>query len=210
MLPHIHDDCVRVRDMTGNLIDQFTTLVCEASGGGDDGWPDEDAGGGEPGEGGDPGDMGCAAIVPEPGSNCPPAGGGGSGDNGPPSAAPEGVNQDLYDRLNEKEKALCWSKPTQCFNVWGFSEWALDWAAQTGLSGAHNGPQDAVRHAAWSARIAWAFGTEDAKAWTDAHEWNSSHPDETAMDQYNNAAGREIGRRISSLRQLKESVIGHV
>lgn len=60
--------------------------------------------------------------------------------------------------------------------------------------GPHNGPQDAVRHALWSAYMANSMGAAKAKAWGDAHEdYPENPPDEKQMDLYNNQIGRQIG-----------------
>jgi RHS repeat-associated protein len=58
---------------------------------------------------------------------------------------------------------------------------------------AHNGPEDAIRHALWNAFMAQTAGPVDAKKFADAHEADSASPDETAMDLWNNAVGRDIG-----------------
>lgn len=159
---------------------------------------DPGGGGGSTGEGGSAGGAECSTQqLPEAGSDCdPPA----------PSEPPPGVSDDLYDSLNEEEKSLCWESPVQCYQVGQYASWALDWAQGIEPDGAHNGPQDAIRHAAWSARITMNYGSETGRKWTDAHEWDSSFPEETNMDQYNNAMGREIGVLSSDLNDLQTYV----
>lgn len=125
---------------------------------------------------------------------------------GPPPEPPTGVSDELYDQLNEKEKERCWDYPSQCYYVGQYADWSLNWARDVEPNGAHNGPQDAIRHAAWSGRITLNYGSQNAKAWTDAHEWDSNRPDETRMDQYNNRIGREIGGSVSSLNDLKSEI----
>ncbi len=139
--------------------------------------------------------------VPEADEGCE------GGNPSPPSYAPEGVDEDLYDSMNEKEKELCWQSPGQCWRVGSYAQWALEWANQTGLEGAGNGPQDAVRHAAWSATITLAFGAKDAEKWTDAHEWDSASEDQTVMDQHNNAVGRRIGSRVEYRSEIEDEVM---
>lgn len=181
-----------------------------SSGSGDPGSGDEEGGGGGggpiPGHGDGDGDGGDSADPCEETrtSLCERIDDGRSGP--PPPGSPQGVRDERYDQLNKREKRLCWSSPTQCYYVGQYASWALDWARQVEPTGAHNGPRDAVRHAAWSGRITLAYGAEDAKKWTDAHEWNSSRPDETEMDQYNNRIGRTIGGNVSSLSELKSKI----
>lgn len=174
-----------------------------------DGPPSDNSGGGVPGDDGSEGG----------GSGYPPNGGDGGGapdpcdgtrtsfcDNGPPAEPPYPVSDDLYDQLNEREKELCWNNPSQCYTVWQYADWALKWARQVESAGAHNGLQDAIRHAAWSGRITLIYDSEIAEAWTAAHECNSSHPEETRMDKYNNRVGRQIGSSASSLSDLKSKI----
>jgi hypothetical protein len=155
------------------------------AGGGDNGFPSDD-----PGE--------CDPTEP-----CFDDGGGGSGS----PAVPPGVDPDYFNQLNAEEKRLCWLNPSQCYNVGQYAEWAISWAQQVETTGAHNGPQDALRHASWSGRITLEYNSNVAKKWTDAHEYSSSDPFETNMDQYNNAKGREIGSSVSSLQELIDKIL---
>jgi|GEM_PF-2302563 len=157
-----------------------------------------------------------------------PGGGGGGGDNGFPSddpglcdptepcfdggggstpAVPPGIEPEYFNQLTEEEKALCWLSPGQCYNVGQYAEWASSWALQVESTGSHNGPQDALRHASWSGRIALEYDADVAKAWTDAHETESSNPLETNMDLYNNSKGIEIGSNVSSVQELINEII---
>jgi hypothetical protein len=94
---------------------------------------------------------------------------------------------------------LCWQNPGECWKVKGAADYAAVWAAQEEPVGAHNGPQDALRHAIWNARMTKLVGSERAKVWADAHESSSTDPAETRMDLHNNAAGREVGRTFSDI-----------
>lgn len=138
-----------------------------------------------------------------------PGGGGGGGGTGgtgetgsvtgPSAYAPAGVDQAYYEGLNEEERKLCWSNPGECWSVKGAADYAAVWAAQEESFGAHNGPQDALRHAIWNARMTQLMGFERAKVWADAHESSSTNADETRMDLHNNAAGRDVGRTFNDI-----------
>jgi hypothetical protein len=70
-----------------------------------------------------------------------------------------------------------------------------------GVRGLHNGPGDAVRHAAASCQMTREFGEARAKEIGDNHEEGSSNSEgEQAMDQHNNAVGRGLaGQRGSCM-----------
>jgi hypothetical protein len=71
---------------------------------------------------------------------------------------------------------------------------ATSMAQKSGLPGAHNGKQDAFRHALWNALNARDIGEGDAKKFANAHEATPKQPDEERkMDLHNNAVGRESG-----------------
>lgn len=76
---------------------------------------------------------------------------------------------------------------------------AMEWAASVEPNGAHNGPQDALRHAIRNALLTKTIGADRAKVWTDAHEESSADPDETRMDLFNNAVGRQVGQTWSDV-----------
>ncbi|MBA2669121.1 MAG: hypothetical protein H0U67_01985 [Gemmatimonadetes bacterium] len=121
-------------------------------------------------------------------------GSGGSGDEGgsAPDQAPEGIDQDEYDRMNETEKKMCWASPSECVQIIFAARHASSWAAQQTSEGAHNGPQDALRHAMWN-EMTQRIGLEGANTWADAHELSSTDPAETRMGLHNNEVGRRIG-----------------
>lgn len=178
-------------------------LVYEGNGGGGSGDGND---GGNNGGGGEGGTGGGSNADP-----CSPGAGGGIpiGCTGPPPYPPAGISPAVYEPLTDKEKELCWDHPTQCYYVYQYSEWAENWAAQVEPVGPENGPQDAIRHTAWSGRITLEYNAEIAENWTDAHEWGSTHLDATVMDQYNNAIGRQIGSNVSSLNGLKNSILNN-
>lgn len=120
---------------------------------------------------------------------------------------PEGIPSDLYDRLNAEEKRLCWENVSQCYNAIKAAEFAQEWAADIEPNGPHNGPQDALRHATWSAKMTLEMGQAVAKKWGDAHEWDSVSPQETAMDLFNNEKGRIIGSYSGYLHRMLELLI---
>lgn len=118
----------------------------------------------------------------------------------PPTNPPpgSGMSQEEYDDLNPAERELVWvmketwgdlalAKFLQMRNIRAEAE---TWAAQQTQIGAHNGPQDALRHAFWQCKMTEAFGAQLAKAWGDAHEKYSVYPNEVRMDLLNNALGR--------------------
>jgi hypothetical protein len=190
--------------------DTYSEWIYLSSGGGSSGGTGGDDGGSGGGSGGFGGDDGsgdgdCANKVKVPVDGCD--------DNGdaPPAIAPEGVPQHVYDRLTKEEKKLCHENKARCMGVYHAKEFAEEWAAQHEVTGAHNGPQDALRHAMWSARMAYAYGEKYAKKWGDAHESESIYPDETRMDQYNNAVGRNIGgpagRDLNHFSTVKQSIL---
>jgi RHS repeat-associated protein len=68
---------------------------------------------------------------------------------------------------------------------------------RTGLPGAHNGPQDAVRHCILSCCMAATSGPKSAKIIGDLHEECGGNPgNEICMDLQNNSVGRKIGADI--------------
>lgn len=59
-----------------------------------------------------------------------------------------------------------------------------------------NTKADAFRHAYWNILLSKYVSEEFAEAFTTAHESNSEHPDQTAMDLHNNKIGRAIAQRF--------------
>jgi len=148
-----------------------------------------------------------------------PASAGCPGD--PPSSPPPGVPQEFYQDMNPVEKELCWSNPSDCGSVWLAKLEAEDFAGDagyySGIPGPHNGPQDALRHAMWSAEITQRIGISKAEIWTDAHEldFDFSPPQvnmdnlETVMDLFNNQVGMGIGdTNVNNLRQAILQALG--
>jgi hypothetical protein len=116
---------------------------------------------------------------------------GGYAENG---GAPEGFPAELYAELNGHERQLVWAHPLQGIRVYVAKRDAEQWAQMQWSEGAHNGIQDALRHAMWNCLMTGSIGAEQAKVFADAHEESSSDAWETAMDLNNNAVGREVGQ----------------
>jgi len=130
---------------------------------------------------------------------------------------PPGVPQEFFQSLNPREKELCWASPLECAQVALSKSEAEDFAEDagyySGVPGPHNGPQDALRHAMWSAEMAQRIGANQAEVWGTAHEMdfnleppapNMSNP-ETVMDLYNNQVGRNIGVNTSG--DLRQAIL---
>ena len=123
--------------------------------------------------------------------SCPDGGGGGTGSTyDPDDQPPEGISDAEWQLLNPAEKALCKSNPIECWHVMRAANFARDWAAIESAEGAHNGLQDALRHAMWNADMTKRMGAASAQTWADAHEAYSTSPSETRMDLWNNQWGR--------------------
>lgn len=86
---------------------------------------------------------------------------------------------------------------------------ALDKAKEAyGPTEEHNARGDAYRHIVWQALLAKQYGDKTAKGMGDYHEapipaWmggagTSPDPDETSMDQFNNAIGRQIAAQAKT------------
>jgi hypothetical protein len=178
------DDCIS--SSGPGALDAATVQGCTGGGGG--GGTIGDGGGTGGGGGGSGGGTGTAPPCPDFGCT-----------STAPEYAPNGIDQAYYEGLNDKERRLCWANPAECWNVKSAADHALAWAAAQEPNGAHNGPQDAMRHAMWNARMTQLLGWERAKVWADAHESSSTAPDETRMDLFNNAAGRDIGRTFNDI-----------
>ncbi|ASV76675.1 hypothetical protein THTE_4074 [Thermogutta terrifontis] len=70
-----------------------------------------------------------------------------------------------------------------------------------GPDGLHNGPADAFRHCYWSCLMCRRLGQDVAKRIADVHEYcarDDQPAAEEAMDQFNNAVGRKIGKSARS------------
>jgi hypothetical protein len=126
------------------------------------------------------------------------SGGGGSGSSTSWTTLPPGMEPGYWASLNATEKQMCWASLSDCWAVKSAADDALAWAARVEPIGAHNGPQDALRHAKWNANMTRVMGAQRAKAWADAHEKSSTDPAETRMDLFNNAVGRDIGSTWSN------------
>jgi len=132
--------------------------------------------------------------------SCPGGSGGGPGSTyDPDDYPPEGITDAEWQLLNPAEKELCKSSPIQCWHVMRAANFARDWAAMESAEGAHNGLQDALRHAMWNADMTKRMGAGSAQAWADAHEAYSTSPNETRMDLWNNQWGRWAGNNYDNI-----------
>lgn len=131
---------------------------------------------------------------------CPGGSGGGTGSTyDPDDQAPEGITDAEWQLLNPAEKQLCKSSPIQCWNVMRAANFARDWAAIESAEGAHNGLQDALRHAMWNADMTKRMGAGNAQTWADAHEAYSTSSNETRMDLWNNQWGRWAANNFDNI-----------
>lgn len=125
--------------------------------------------------------------------------GGGGGDGyDPDDEPPPGITDAEWQSLNPTEKEMCRANPGECWNVMRASSHAREWAAAESAEGAHNGLQDALRHAMWNADMTKRMGADRAQAWADAHELYSTSPRETRMDLWNNQWGRWVGNNYGN------------
>lgn len=133
------------------------------------------------------------------------------------SQAPDGIDPEWYDQLNDKEKRLCVATfaadlaagitnpgATKCGQYALSSTTALNWAfAQTDelgqpIPGCTDGPCDAIRHAYWSGLLTRLWGADWATVWTDAHETGVGYdPRTTPMDLHNNRIGRMLATQYT-------------
>jgi hypothetical protein len=97
-------------------------------------------------------------------------------------------------------------EPAECLSRAGFKACrqasdcgnvATGLSRRTGLPGAHNGPQDALRHCILSCCMAATSGAKIAKIIGDLHEECGGNPgNEICMDLQNNSVGGKIGAGI--------------
>jgi hypothetical protein len=128
----------------------------------------------------------------------------------PPAAAPDGIPQFEYDKLNFWEKLLCAANTGECGHVitHGYiaGSWAREMTPELGAAEGDN-KRDALRHTAWQAMLAWVIGTDRARLWGNAHETSSESLEATCMDQWNNAVGRAIGISDPGYDEIKAAVL---
>lgn len=136
-----------------------------------------------------------------------PEGYGTEGYDDAPNYPPDEVSAEEWAELNQAERKLLWdtfwSVPREGFlayvqNLRQARSEAEQWAASIDASGAHNGRQDALRHAYWNCRMSQLLGESSARAWGNAHEKYSDVPAEARMDLHNNAVGRQVARTHES------------
>jgi hypothetical protein len=152
-----------------------------------------------------------------------PVDGGGGGSTGSssgsvPAAAPEGIDQGLYEHLNPTEKTLCHEHNYECAMYLLDGNNAFDWVREAAPDGAgHNDAWDAMRHAYFMAMLARDIGGGRALVWGSAHESENSpeiEATEGCMDRYNNNVGASIGANRQgwfnyALQQLVIAALGN-
>lgn len=90
-------------------------------------------------------------------------GGGGGNPEEPPLIAPEGVDQDDFEKLNRAEQLLCVLSPNECAAVIVGGHEASEWAREKTpelLNAEGDNKRDALRHALWQAILARVIGAE--------------------------------------------------
>lgn len=101
----------------------------------------------------------------------------------------------------ETRAAIATLEPVRAALAARTAQQAFGDAQQSRLPGPHNGPQDAFRHCAWQCRMTEEFGVRMAKKIGDEHENAGDRQrqprSERAMDEANNAVGRECGQQES-------------
>lgn len=131
---------------------------------------------------------------------------------------PNGWDASDYDNLTRGEKRLVWSDPIKWYGRRGSMTFIRDQAYALSLDytqttvRADGTRQNAYQHAIWSALMSRAYGFNDAKAWTDAHEdlgWELSEQEIRArdMDLHNNAIGLAFAGTTGSSGSALQDVI---
>jgi hypothetical protein len=108
---------------------------------------------------------------------------------------PSGLSAyDDYNKLSPAERSVVfWNPIDACYSKRCVGD-AFKAAQNSGLDGAHNGPQDAFRHCVWTCCMAQKSNADFSKKMSNAHESTSTSKDETSMDLHNNGVGIDIGK----------------
>jgi hypothetical protein len=120
-----------------------------------------------------------------------------------------GSNRDLVARKKDMDGKFTPVAVVKWPNFFQSRNIALDKAKQAyGPTEEHNARGDAYRHIVWQALLAKQYGDKTAKGMGDYHEapipaWMggagmSPDKDETSMDQFNNAIGRQIAAQAKT------------
>lgn len=133
------------------------------------------------------------------------------------------TNQGLYTYLldadlSDVEQELYDENPSVGDDVLYEGYVAKNAAESSGLDGAHNGKQDAFRHAYWNALMLDEVGRTWAERWGTAHEDGAtSQPQiERTMDLTNNERGRQAAEEVIAVNQvvtdseLKDEVMAYL
>lgn len=122
----------------------------------------------------------------------------------------ENLKKDLekFKKDHEEEAAILGEVgPYDAKKIRDIKDEAFSVSDATGLSGRHNGPRDAFRHAYWSCETAKQVGVEEAEVSGNIHEkYGQNPPEETEMDLNNNAIGRKLAVEGGENVDCKQSV----
>ncbi|MGG3642051.1 hypothetical protein ABES38_11845 [Bacillus gobiensis] len=107
-----------------------------------------------------------------------------------------------WDSLNSKEKEMAKKHPFQATIMYNCSAAAKSMSIKHFKYGdADDNNANAYRHAFWNAILSREMGTDNAKKWTDAHEYGHKSLG-TEMDLKNNATGRSIYTALAEKKWL--------
>lgn len=116
----------------------------------------------------------------------------------PPAEPPPGMSMEDWNALNPAEKLLVLKYLVFLPELILARSQAESWSQQQTNVGAHNGPQDALRHAYWQCRLTKLITVGVAKEWGDAHEKYNIEYSEVRMDLFNNRVGRMAGLQAAA------------
>jgi hypothetical protein len=129
---------------------------------------------------------------------------------------PDGRQERAAENFSDAmAKANGWGGFERKQSAQGIYEKASATARESGLPGAHNGPQDAARHCMGSAETARKYGGLVALVLGEANEkkgdlTHNQTSDEKSMDRHNNMEGVKIGSGAKSFEQVIEQCLGAV
>lgn len=111
------------------------------------------------------------------------------------------------------EFTFCSMNVNQCRKAWKQRAPAIDWSQNVAAGigrGARNGPQDAVRHAYWSALMAIRVSPATSEGVGTGHEGtniaNGENHNEPVMDLGNNAVGRQIAQTLLNTGRTSDQI----
>lgn len=116
----------------------------------------------------------------------------------PQPERPEEISPEEWFGLNPAEMKLFAQNPQFIQAARLARAEAEAWSQSITSVGAHNGPQDALRHAFWMCRMTKTTSYAFAQKLGDAHEKYSTAYNEVRMDLFNNRSGRLAGLQSGS------------